>query len=382
MPTKKTGCALLLCLLPVVVYHFTDWPPVEDEITRTKELLLDDVFRASLRAVEFLSTNYFDINVDGLYGFRVCQGSLIGTLHDCSFENLRCPNKLKYELMSIIARLHKLCDMALPFIEPRDNEYYRQFLPVLEAPFMFNYIPEKWHWFPHQVPQSEKTYNSLMGNKCFSGILGTFSNRGRKFPPCTVVDGCWEMMSTTGTSGYFTTHQLLYLLFGEYSGCQQDLEDRSRKDTGMSLRDLQRFLCQQIYTEAMLIEDNGTKEETAQDLFLEQSALCGILGFEDFFNETWIRMVLGWQHVSGCFTQTFHKLDREENDEFQTGLDSEETDKFETGSDITSRKLMTEMVMSGDCLSHKTGVGAAALGAYIRYLVSRLHSNLTLAGSL
>ncbi|BFZ18770.1 hypothetical protein BsWGS_21809 [Bradybaena similaris] len=412
----RKRCLLLLllplCLASVAVYYFTIDNRHQVDY---KQSLLDDVFTALLKVVEFLSTDYPDINMDGLYGYRICQGMLIGTLQDCSHESFRCPDKLKYRIQDIIARLDELADRALPFVEQKDEDYYNNYLPVLKAPFTFKYIPEKFHHLPEQSPLTPESYNGQTGDKCFGGIMGTLIDGDGKVPPCTFVDGCWELMTVKGTIGYFTTHQLLYFLFGQHSGCSQQLGDRTIKDMGVSLRDWQRHLCQQIYLDATYREYNLQMEVRSEDLFLEQIALCGVLGFQNFFNETWMRMVLTWQNPRGCFTVPapameilveYHRnrKEMEELEEEETGGDGpiEKRDDEEARNRLhelrlanykhrinlskryelinkargarTGRSLMTEIVMGTDCLSHKTGLGAAVLGSYVRYLVSELHA--------
>ncbi|BFZ18906.1 hypothetical protein BsWGS_21945 [Bradybaena similaris] len=37
---------------------------------------------------------------------------------------------------------------------------------------------------------------------------------------------------------------------------------------------------------------------------MEQITFCGMLGFQNFFRDSWIPMILGWQSPQGCFSNT------------------------------------------------------------------------------
>ncbi|CAG5124818.1 unnamed protein product [Candidula unifasciata] len=352
---------------------------IDGELERKKSLL-EDIFKALSKVVEFLSTDFEEINMDGLYGYRICQGSLIGALQDCSRGSYNCPDELIIKLRLVIERLHELGDKALPYVKQQDEEYYNNYISILTVPFTVEYTPETLGQNIQPMSLAKVSYDGHLGDKCFGGIMGTLIDGGRKSPPCTIVDGCWELMSVKGTLGYFTTHQLLYTLYGEHSGCSQKLEDLVRNHLGMSLREWQRYLCEQIYLDSTLREYNRQVDVQAEDLFLEQIALCGILGFQNFFNETWIQMVLTWQNPRGCFTvpvsamEVFVELSKnyEELHALAERLFGDDNSVNKARGAKTGRSLMTEAVMSDDCLSHKTGLGAAVLGTHARYLVSEL----------
>ena len=59
--------------------------------------------------------------------------------------------------------------------------------------------------------------------------------------------------------------------------------------------------CANILNEAALISEQGYPEDR-HDLFMEQAALCGMVGFRQFFSSDWLREMLKWQNKAiGCY---------------------------------------------------------------------------------
>jgi hypothetical protein len=209
---------------------------------------------------------------------------------------------------------------------------------------------------------NKERFNFDVGDVCFSSLLGTFVGQGRKFPRCTVHDSCLSYMTREYTSNYFATHQLLYFIFADHAGCQDQLQD-ALAGTGLKVRDLKRRKCKDIYSQAVSEDRGGRVHTMEQDLFIEQVLLCGALGFEDFLPEKWIRMVLSWQNPQGCFQVTYPPSNLEDQ-----GIPSQYLTVHTAG-----RKLMAEQLMHGDCLAHKTGLGFGTFALYVRYLVRQTY---------
>uniref|UniRef100_A0A2C9LZ26 Uncharacterized protein n=1 Tax=Biomphalaria glabrata TaxID=6526 RepID=A0A2C9LZ26_BIOGL len=109
------------------------------------------------------------------------------------------------------------------------------------------------------------------------------------------------MMTKGNTMAYVITHQLLYFVMVEKSGCVAPIEELVYKYNKTSLRDFEKRLCKSIYVEAQQEEVGNSVKELKQDLFLEQLLLCSLVGFQEFFQEKWIRLVLSWQKPRGCY---------------------------------------------------------------------------------
>jgi hypothetical protein len=84
--------------------------------------------------------------------------------------------------------------------------------------------------------------------------------------------------------------------------------------------------------------------ESDRDLFMEQIAIGGLLGWKEFFQEiNWFNSIISWQHpIEGCYGNGTNHINKRE-----------------------------EMQMLHQCLSHRTSVAIAALSQILRYLLSR-----------
>uniref|UniRef100_A0A0B6Z888 Uncharacterized protein n=1 Tax=Arion vulgaris TaxID=1028688 RepID=A0A0B6Z888_9EUPU len=414
---KLPMAKLVTILSTLVLFCFNN---VESQLDKNNKTLLESILNGAtegvVKTVNFMNTDYSEMNMDGVFGMRLCQGILYGTMEDCSRPDFSCPSELVDKLKDLYNQLNISCNKALPYIQAEKENYYNIYLPAIEAPCMLNYIPET---FPPASVDNINTnivYEGQKGNYCYSSIMGT-SKVGERAPPkCTIPEECWKMATVKGTVGYYTTHQLLYLIYGEHNECHEELEELIRRDNFTSMRDMERYLCQQIHLDATYRERNSEMQVEAEDLFLEQVLLCSVLGFQNFFTEKWMRMVISWQTARGCFTNPPHLLQMEyalDKDNFKIlALEKqllEEGDRMDpvTKYDIKShmsdlltqydlltlmlqslvhsfnlsrgvpmsRSLLNEKVVNGDCLAHKTGLGAGALAAFIRHIVGLLYSS-------
>ncbi|KAK3871016.1 hypothetical protein Pcinc_023812 [Petrolisthes cinctipes] len=111
----------------------------------------------------------------------------------------------------------------------------------------------------------------------------------------------------------------------------------------------------QCFGEAEVVARAGFPQHY-QDLFMEQGALCGLVGHSKFFTTNWIRSVLSWQRSSGCYgditllyqhntNTTLHRVRRDEN------------------------------LMSCHCLAHRSAVAVAYLGVAARFLTNDILHN-------
>uniref|UniRef100_A0A0B6ZMU5 Uncharacterized protein n=1 Tax=Arion vulgaris TaxID=1028688 RepID=A0A0B6ZMU5_9EUPU len=341
---------------------------------------LNDVIIATSKTVSFLEEDYSAINLDGLFGIRLCQGSVIGSIRDCKLPEFHCPNDLISRLEIMKEQISKMAEYAMPYVQQQDALYYKQFLKTIDAPYIVNYIPEKFEESTVE-PGFENSYDEDRGDKCFAMMFGTYSDQVRTYPKCTITDDCWTYVTRPNSSKYKITHDLLYFIFGEKNGCVGEIEKHIHKENVSSLRELERNFCHKIYMEAKDMSKFGTVNVLSQDLFMEQTVLCGILGFEDFFSRKWIYMVLSWQNAVGCFTlpNNMIKVQATLNDIANkqrillTMLNNEAREIDKAGSGETGRQLLREKSMNGDCLAHKTGLAFGTMGTYIRHLIRQLY---------
>ncbi len=150
-------------------------------------------------------------------------------------------------------------------------------------------------------------------------------------------------MTSPMSTDYRLTHQLLWFLVAKSIGCiDRDLANKK-------LNYLEDYFCANIYEDAKFNLLNNIN----QDLFLEQSLLCSIVGYEDFLRFDWFHTILTWQHPDyGCFS------------------DVSETIRFHRPS---KRHLLFEQEMNNGCLSHKSGLAAGLLATYSRVFLQYLY---------
>ncbi|KAH9502424.1 hypothetical protein Btru_075645 [Bulinus truncatus] len=384
-PREMSVSSRLLCFnccLLVILLLFSSCSGEDSVSSGLSQQALPDLFEKLLRAVEkaigFFGEDYSSLNVDGLFGIRICQGSLLMALQDCKPGRLDCPEDLVTFLTSVIQTMGDYGDKALAYIEAEDEDYYRHFLDTINSPYTFNSTFKSLGDTSAVVPGVDSTYVESDGDRCFSMVMGSYDTQdGGKYPKCSVDEQCWTMMTKPNMKGYAITHQLLYFIVIEKTGCVKEVENLIQKSSNTTVEQLERQFCRSIYSELLSEETDAIVNELRQDLFLEQIVLCGMVGFEELFPEKWIRVVLKWQKPRGCYgmTSSMMKIEAEltrvqEDEKRLMTLLNGEAQRIE--SNPAARKLLREKVMHGDCLAHKTGLAFGTLGVYLRYVITQL----------
>lgn len=140
-------------------------------------------------------------------------------------------------------------------------------------------------------------------------------------------------MADSNACRYSLTHQILYAMLVKRSSCS-DLE--------LSAID-EHHLIARMLEESRAIA-HGNFSEIDRDLFMEEIAFGGLLGWSEFFQDNnWFKTILSWQHSKeGCYGNGTNHLNKRE-----------------------------EMQMPHQCLSHRTSVAIAALSQILRFMLSR-----------
>lgn len=359
----------------------------------TSKTLLSHVISAVEKVLGFFNKDYSDINVDGLFGLRLGQGQLIEAVKDCK-DNPGCTDDVLLRLRALEKSLSYTCDKAIPYVKELDENYYTRFRDTIDKPYLLPYKPTSLNLSdPNTRVGTDSSYDEEKGDACYARLMGTFKENDKLLPKCNVTSNCFDYLSSGDKSGYAITHQLLYFIVVENVGCTSALENEIHGD---KVWDIQRRFCGRIYKEASKLVSSRQVFER-RDLFLEQSVLCGSLGFEDFMREDWINMALRWpDKQEGCFKMNLQQA-KEETDKVidaiaeiegitsKTEIKQEEKQAEQKvaqeyvadssslfGSQSTMRKLLREKTMKDGCLSHTTGLGFGAFSAYLRYLVRHL----------
>ncbi|KAF5287517.1 hypothetical protein FQA39_LY04145 [Lamprigera yunnana] len=109
---------------------------------------------------------------------------------------------------------------------------------------------------------------------------------------CTLSPKCLAYMNTEKYyPSYSITHKLLLLQIGQAFNCKWDKMHASER--------IKKY-CSSILCETRMNEKCGYVE-ALDDLLLEQIALCGYEGFEEFMSSNWIEHTLEIQSKYGCF---------------------------------------------------------------------------------
>ncbi|KAK3598322.1 hypothetical protein CHS0354_029232, partial [Potamilus streckersoni] len=317
-------------------------------------------------------------------------GQLISALDEC--EKRSFDEKLLLLLKNMVSKLEDTCSKALPYVEQIDAKYFKRFEDVIAKPYILPYNPTMLHPLPGFHVGFKTDYDEERGDACYSRIMGTFLEGNNPVPKCNITEDCLAYMTQNNTAQYFITHQLLYFITVEHVGCSEAVQEfiGSR-----NIFDIERDFCAKIYPEAQSLVTNGNVDALKKDLFLEQVDLCGSLGFVNFMNTDWIRMVLRWpDRREGCFKwnlnqvyeiddEILQKLEQAEGHtlspsdiknfqhEAEAGFQKQYQSTF-SGNRRSMRKLLREKTMTDGCLSHTSGLGFSAFSVYLRYLLLNL----------
>ena len=60
-------------------------------------------------------------------------------------------------------------------------------------------------------------------------------------------------------------------------------------------------ICSNIYAQLLMVEQIHPVKRVDADLMMEQSVICGLLGYFEFLTPERLRRVLRWQRPSGCY---------------------------------------------------------------------------------
>ena len=102
------------------------------------------------------------------------------------------------------------------------------------------------------------------------------------------------------------------------------------KASNSSLESVYNKICSNIYNQLLMIEGIRKIKRIDADLMMEQSVVCGLLGYYEFLSPTRMENLIKWQRESGCYGD----IEEEENSK---GNHSKQT----------MRKILMEKELSG-----------------------------------
>ena len=65
---------------------------------------------------------------------------------------------------------------------------------------------------------------------------------------------------------------------------------------------LYNYYCSKIYKDVEIVSKNNKNiNQFPKDMFIEQLLLCSMLGYDEFLESKWLKLVNRFQQLNGCF---------------------------------------------------------------------------------
>ncbi|XP_076063862.1 UPF0764 protein C16orf89 homolog isoform X2 [Oratosquilla oratoria] len=298
------------------------------------------------KAAHYYNGHFSILNLDGIFGAKVLEGqlSLFVAEYLKGFLSDTMDEIMKKNLSEIAKRSGRAVKYAIPHLQ-EEMGYYRHLRRMLVLPWDIAHshrrIDKTLKWDDHTVALTQPLeFRERDSDNCMIELLEPTEGM-----MCSMSQKCQLLMTQPGQKGYQLTHQILYSIVSEMSGCGSRFEKWlvKNKRSG-SIEQLQAEFCANLYPEA-LKHGNSTfihNIHNKLDLLLEMQFVCGMLGYVDFIRKDWLEGTLELQNEGGCFLAAGPRL---------------------------GRKLLVEERLEDGCLSHLTSVAVSALVVNLRFLL-------------
>ncbi|EEB16427.1 hypothetical protein Phum_PHUM422820 [Pediculus humanus corporis] len=167
-----------------------------------------------------------------------------------------------------------------------------------------------------------------------------------------------ENLEELKTLGDSTTNNSFSLNFDSCLSFDHYLMNGSPEDSNMCINELFKKDCNisnYCWYSEMNRRHHSGKElfkknyfPMAQDIFLEQIALCGYEGYVEFASDNWRKIIRNWQKENGCFGEEMFSIDCSNSDYSY------------------NRNKKTDSVVN-KCHTHVTAVALAAMSFHLRH---------------
>ncbi|XP_076464882.1 uncharacterized protein LOC143296714 [Babylonia areolata] len=283
---------------------------------QTSQAVLLSVVDAIEKLVGFYKANYNDLNLDGLFGLRVMEGQLQKILQE--HDEGRYP-QLSHD---VVQRLHTLLqdtrwvgEQAVSVVQADDEKYFKELGVIITQPWTVFKRPRKvvpahrWN-APVYLASKNVRLDEHQSDICMMEITqpkrsplrraGGHGSEGG----CSLSEHCGRVMTARGLTDYGITHQLLWTVLAEQSGCGEQMDVLMQGLGFNSTEHMQQEFCTNNFYEMLTtvhIFLSGTVTGNFQDLFMEQQFVCPSLGFYEFLKKDYLDQILSWQLPTGCF---------------------------------------------------------------------------------
>ncbi|OQV15670.1 hypothetical protein BV898_10146 [Hypsibius exemplaris] len=278
---------------------------VDAEVNRERESFLLKAVGALDRLVWYLQEHYHEGNLDLFIGTRIAEGQLRTLLDNGKFRASSSDFIWPQSLILRVENIHK----DLRFVGDRGAA-----LTELNEPLYF---------------------------KSIGGIIESH------------VRG----ILTMGFLRIFPDAIMLFLLeIGTKVGCLDELKRLARQSDTTITAEADR-ICANVYAQAKQIEE-ADFPHGKRDIFMEQIALCGMLGYSNFFQTAWLDRILTWQKPAGCYG--YYVAGSKQN-----GPDESSSPAAPPAARSRSNRIVKreEKRMKDGCSSHRTAVAGCRTGS-------------------
>ncbi|XP_076366679.1 UPF0764 protein C16orf89 homolog isoform X1 [Tachypleus tridentatus] len=332
----------------------TNW--TSRDIGRQKiEEQLTNTLGAIEKTLDFMEGSLSRINLDGIFGIRLVDDQFHVLLHQRrrSLGSDHSLRSITSKLQHIQRRGEHIADLAMYYVKKLQPVYFRKLDKMLrKGRWRFNYPARYTRTELRETPAFPTSYFSeYQSDKCIEELLRSKTSNSKH---CDISKRCWNIMTSHGTHKYTLTHEALYLEIGEMSGCKNHMTLLAERFNQGNFSHLLDVFCANILRDVELIESDGFPLMW-RDLFLEQVAVCGLVGYKDFCRPEWVDLILSWQLPSGCYGST----------------DSDGIEEI-SEKNMQKRTKREEMYMGGGCFAHTTSMALGALVVNTRFLVEEL----------
>ncbi|CAF1683281.1 unnamed protein product, partial [Adineta ricciae] len=171
------------------------------------------------RLLKFFESDVKDLNLDGVYGLRIAQGQL-DALHDKLINPLKKNigvTDANNHVQSLSNQIERIANKSLEEIARKDTSYLKRFALIASKAFLIDYEVRNIKENLIETGERISEFDEDKSDVCFSEILG--SNDRSNSSPCLVSQSCWNLMTSSKSTNYRLTHQLLWFLVAKTIGC-------------------------------------------------------------------------------------------------------------------------------------------------------------------
>ncbi|UJR37056.1 hypothetical protein I4U23_029761 [Adineta vaga] len=303
----------------MLILHFSLILTIIPSFLSGQPVLTDQIIQTLTRALNFFSLHINEVNLDAGIGTRMAA------------DQLRSYTMCKHckSIKDLVNLSEYVTWKILESVRERQPDYYTQVSFLLKSNMYSNIVPFHYHQHRNEMNIDDNCSSSPFiekhSDQCLHALMYT---------KCNETNSCMKLMSDPYACRYSLTHQILYSIIAKKSQCFHHR---------LSSMNEHRLIAKMLRESHRIANEHF--QERDRDLFMEQIAIGGLVGWKEFFqNKNWFQTIIDWQHPQeGCY-----------------GNDT-----------ITHMNKREEMQMSHDCLSHRTSVAIAALSQILRYLLSR-----------